>query len=122
LLRFSPEEALDESQEDDLLKVDPPIIIDPTDDHFDRPETYNSDSASTADIINMAQNVKVHELIREIKMFTGVPRDVTRFISSCRAAHDFIPEAQEDEIPRFLNALKNKLDSGTHNLVAHDTY
>jgi hypothetical protein len=126
LLRFDSEEALDESLEDDLQQVAPPVENISNDDQSDRSENSNpsrSNSSQTmAEDGNMAQYIKIHELIREIKMFTGVPRDVTRFISSCRAAHDFIPEAQMDEIPRFLNALKNKLDSGTHNLVAHDTF
>jgi hypothetical protein len=60
--------------------------------------------------------------LRDIAPFTGQLKDINKFISSCKAANDFIPAARDAERPRFLNGIKNKLDSATFNAIGDTVF
>lgn len=74
-------------------------------------------------VINMTE-IKVTDLLKDIKDFSGNLNDINKFLSSCRAAYDFIGETEEHKLhrERFLNGIKNKLDSATFNAISQQTF
>lgn len=81
-----------------------------------------SHSEQNNQIIIMATGPTVSEILKDISSFTGKLPDVNKFISSCRAGYAFVDATKPVDVTRFINGLKNKLDSATFNTVAATTF
>lgn len=62
----------------------------------------------------------ISEILKDIEKFSGKLADVNKCISSVRAGYQFVNHEAPQDIARYLNGAKNKLDSVSFNTLASE--
>lgn len=66
--------------------------------------------------------VSVTDILSDIHNFSGKEKDVSKFLSCCNTGFTFLNQSEPDDIKRFLNGIKNKLNTKSFNAVSTITF